>query len=163
MGYAVLRVGLRGSECNQPDFYNAGQTEDVEMLLKNPTIQQFKYKFLVGFSLGGHIGLTLATSNKSDLVNGVVSVCAPLDLSKTQEWLDRKTVNLYRNHCLDGLKRTLRAVKRVASRRNIPLAVHWEKLDQIRSIRDWDTHVVCPRFGYETVDAYYDSVSIDRI
>ena len=52
MGYAVLRVGLRGSECNQPDFYNAGQTEDVEMLLKNPTIQQFKYKFR-GFSLEG--------------------------------------------------------------------------------------------------------------
>ena len=67
--------------------------------------------------------------------------CAPLDLLKTQEWLDRSTVNLYRNHCLDGSS-VLYAVKRVASSRNIPIAVHWEKLDEIRSIRDWDTHMV---------------------
>ena len=85
-----------------------------------------------------------------------------MDLLKTQEWLDRSTVNLYRNHCLDGLKRTLRAVKRVASSRNIPIAVHWEKLDEIRSIRDWDTHMVCT-VRCETVDAYYNSVSIDRV
>ena len=160
LGHGVLRMGLRGAEGHQPDFYHAGLTTDLEMVLSTPPVRQFKRCFIVGFSLGGHVALTLAANEKIEGVSGVVSVCAPLDLRACQVWLDRSPINFYRKHCLDGLKRTLRAVRTMADQKGLTIPVDWSRLNAIKTIYDWDDAMVVPRFGFGSVEAYYDRISV---
>ena len=116
--------------------------------------------YVVGFSLGGHIALTVCSSENATLADGFISVCAPLDLKACQLNLDRARVNVYRRHCLKGLKRTVRAALKHAQSKGIDLPIDAKRIQNIRTIHEWDARIVVPRFGFDSVDHYYETVSV---
>ncbi|MEE2789816.1 MAG: alpha/beta fold hydrolase [Myxococcota bacterium] len=159
-GQSILRVGLRGSDGAQPDIYHAGLSEDLVHMLRTPTVQAFDEVFVIGFSLGGHIALTVGSDKNAHLADGYISICAPFDLQACQVKLDRAPMNVYRRHCLQGLKRTIRSALNNAKKRGIDLPVQSGMIGRIRTIYAWDEAIVVPRFGFASVEDYYQTISV---
>ena len=154
LGVATLRVSLRGADRSGDDFYHAGLTGDLEAILASPALERFSRRFALGFSLGGHVALRLGALG-SEHLDGVVSVCAPLDLEASCRFIDSRRASPYRHHILRGLREMLRAV---AAHREIPVPL--ERLRAIRTMRRWDSEIVAPRFGFVSAEDYYAQMSV---
>jgi predicted alpha/beta-fold hydrolase len=154
LGYSTLRLALRGADRRGQDFYHAGLTADLRAALASPEASRFRRRFVIGFSMGGHISLRLAAEGDHD-VEAFATVCAPLDLGASCAHIDRRSSFPYRRHVLQGLKEMYREVARTRD---------WATLDDrdlrgIRTIREWDRHTIVPRFGFADPDDYYRSCS----
>lgn len=78
-GRSCLRLCLRGSAGSGEDIYHSGLTADVHAALRDPKFSAYKKVWVIGFSLGGHVALTLATEDGCDpRVRGVTAICPPL-------------------------------------------------------------------------------------
>lgn len=154
-GWSCLRLALRGADGHGEDFYHAGLTEDLDAALRSPVFFGFDRIAILGYSLGGHVALRYATRDPDPRVVGVAAVCAPLDLAPAADHLDRPACTLYRRHVLRGLRELY---GRVAERGPVP--THPLDLEQVDSIREWDSRTVVPRYGFDSVDHYYESQSV---
>jgi predicted alpha/beta-fold hydrolase len=155
-GLAALRLNLRGADEGGSDFYHAGLTADLHGALDGAALSGFREILLLGFSLGGHLVLRAATEPTLDpRVTAVAAVCSPLDLAPCAATLDRPGGWPYRAYLLTGLKRIYR---RVASRRQVPLAV--QRAERIRFLVEWDERIVAPRFGFAGAWDYYRQASV---
>jgi len=159
LGYAVLRLALRGATGVATDFYNAALTAGLHAALDDPRITRYAHRYVMGFSLGGHLALRYATEIADDSALKVVGVCPPLSLEGCQINLDRAPVNIYRRHCLAGLRRTVRDSALNAQRLGQTLDVDVSALDAIKTFRQWDGQVVAKRFNYDGADDYYARAS----
>lgn len=159
-GVSVLRLSFRGADGQTPDFYNAALTRAIHEAMACATFDGYHRRFILGFSLGGHLSLRFATETDHPAVCGVAAVCPPLDLGGCQVAFDTPRINLYRSHCLAGLRRTVRAAETRARRLGRSLGVPIDSLDDIRTIRAWDETIVAPRFGYDGADHYYELASV---
>ncbi|NVB36533.1 alpha/beta fold hydrolase [Pseudenhygromyxa sp. WMMC2535] len=143
-GHASLRISMRGAGESGPDFYHAGLSADLTTLLADPSLERFRRVFVIGFSLGGHVALHLGwAADRDPRIAGIVTVCAPLDLTRNATALDRPRAWLYRRHVLSGLEEVYRKVHG-ASRR-------------FDSIHHWDREVIVPRWGFADVRDYWES------
>ncbi|MEE2755126.1 MAG: alpha/beta fold hydrolase [Myxococcota bacterium] len=158
-GISVLRLALRGADQRAPDFYNAAFIDDVRTALSDPEMARYGRRYLIGFSLGGHVSLWAALKLER-CIAGVVAICPPLDLKQCQTVLDSPTINVYRSHCLKGLKRTVRAAKKRADNLGYELNIDLDCLNQIKTIYQWDDLVIAPRFGYRDASDYYERCSV---
>lgn len=154
-GWSSLRLGLRGSDCNGHDFYHAGLTADVEAAIASPELAGYRTIFLLGYSLGGHISLRLATRPLPERVRAVAAICSPLDLALTSEAIDAPQGWLYRTYVLSELRKVYAAVAR---HRSVPTPMSIVR--KIRTIRQWDRHTVVLRHGFFGVDDYYSRMSV---
>jgi predicted alpha/beta-fold hydrolase len=111
--------------------------------------------FVLGSSLGGHVTLRFAVDAPAEKVAGVATVSAPLDLDLASKWFDRPVCDLYRRNMLGALNDIY---ENVARRRPVPTPVIVAR--RIRKIREWDTKIVAPRFGFRDAEHYYQSVSV---
>jgi len=159
-GFSVLRFSFRGANGEAPDFYNSVLTRDLHAAMGSPAFARYNRRFIVGFSLGGHLALRFATETAHPSVYGVAAVCPPLDLAGCQVALDAPRINLYRDHCLEGLRRTVRGADARARALGRDLGVSVETLSKIRTIRAWDDEIIAPRFGYADADDYYAQASV---
>lgn len=110
---------------------------------------------MVGYSLGGHLALTHALAPSDPRLRAVASVCAPLDLSAAGAAIDHPRAAVYCGHVLSGLKQIY---TEVARRRPVPTPL--ASVLRVRTIRAWDRLAVVPRFGFASVDDYYQRVSV---
>ena len=110
---------------------------------------------VLGYSLGGHVCLWLATQPGDRRISAVATVCPPLDLDATADHIDGAGLALYRRHLLRGL---VRGYRQVARRREMaePLA----EVVEATGIRRWDELAVVPRFDFADVDDYYRRASV---
>jgi predicted alpha/beta-fold hydrolase len=136
------------------DIYYAGMVEDLRAAIATPEVQRYDSIYLVGFSLGGHMVMRYAL-DPDPAVRAVAAVCAPLDLRASCHHIDLAPQAVYRRHLLTGLKAGASAVE---SRRGVRLAKF--DLQDIRLIREWDEHVVAPRFGFKDANEYYEKASV---
>ncbi|HSM13685.1 MAG TPA: alpha/beta fold hydrolase, partial [Thermoanaerobaculia bacterium] len=155
-GFACLRLNLRGAD-GAPDFYHAGLTADLDRVLSAPELASHGPRFLVGFSLGGHVALRWASERHEEAVAGVVAVCAPLDLDRGATALDASGTWLYRGYLLRGLKRFADGVERRAPQL---VAAPRPERRRVRGIREWDGLVVAPRWGFASAQDYYARASV---
>ena len=148
-GIAVHRFNMRGcggTEALSITSYHAGQTSDVLHLLQERKRQSGLPLFLVGFSLGANVSLKLAGElgeSASELLAGVASVCAPIDLSACADALQLPGNRLYQNRFLERLK--ARIVRR---NQQAPEMYTLEHLPKINTIREFDDHYTGPLFGF---------------
>jgi predicted alpha/beta-fold hydrolase len=143
-GLATLRLSLRGAGNSSPDFFHAGLGSDVAAAISDPSLARHPRVFVMGYSLGGHIAAHLALrSSKDPRLAGIIMVCAPLDLARNVELLDRPSGWLYRRFVLNSLELGHARVHGHSPR--------------FRSIRDWDAMTVVPRYGFESVEQYWSS------
>jgi len=152
-GWASLRIFLRGADGQEADLYHAGLASDLGAAIDSPQLQRFERILIVGFSLGGHTALRYAL-DPSPRVRAVTAVCSPLDLRASGVAIDRRRATPYRTHVLDQLKS---AYRRVALRQRIASLA---TIDAVQKIREWDSKLVVPRFGFDDVDDYYDRMAV---
>lgn len=154
VGAAVLRIELRGGGLDPRGLYHAGLLSDFEAILDSPALREFSRIHVLGYSLGGHLALTLGVDTDDDRIGRVAALCAPLDLAATQRHIDRRRSLPYRVNVLAGLKASY---KMLAARQPVPTP--WSTVKRIQTIRAWDAKIVVPFFGFASVDDYYASVS----
>ncbi|HEX2573925.1 MAG TPA: alpha/beta fold hydrolase [Polyangia bacterium] len=153
-GWSCLRLFLRGADRLGEDFYHAGLVADLEAALRSPELARYRRLFILGYSLGGHVTLHAALEPVDPRLAAVAAVCAPLDLQRGAGAIDRRRATVYRRHVLAGLKEIY---ERVAARRPVPTPV--ERIRRVRTIREWDALTVVPRYGFASVEDYYERMS----
>lgn len=157
MGMACLRLNLRGADRSGEDLYNGGILADLDAALESPALARYDKRYLLGYSLGGHISIRYATISPSPRLDGVAAICCPLDLSLSTAALDDRALKTYLGFLLRSLKK---ATVPIMKRRDLGLSI--EQMQSIQSIREWDEKLIAPRFNYANADAYYADVSARR-
>ncbi|MCB9625050.1 MAG: alpha/beta fold hydrolase [Sandaracinus sp.] len=162
VGVSCLRLNLRGADRKGRDYYHAGLTADLRAALASDELARFRRVYVLGYSLGGHLVLRYASEGVDPRVRAVATNCAPVDLAAGADEIDRPKGAVYRSKVLGGLKEIY---AEVAKRRDVPIPV--AEAERIRTLREWDTRVVAPRFGFSDADEYYATQSagpvLDRI
>jgi hypothetical protein len=153
-GIGCLLLTVRGAAREGADFYHAGQTADIEAALLSPELSDIQHVDLLGFSLGGHMALRVGLEPPPRL-RAIASVCSPLDLDRSAAAIDHPKNLVYRTHILRGLRDIYR---KVSERGDVPTPV--ARIDRVRTIREWDSLTVVPRYGFGSVDDYYGSMSV---
>jgi predicted alpha/beta-fold hydrolase len=156
-GWSYLRVDLRGADGRGEDLYHAGLCRDLAAALSHPQCAFATRVFVIGFSLGGHVSLRLASEPGDPRLAAVVAVCAPLDLARAAAVIDAPRKWVYRMHVLQALLASYRAV---AARRGDRLPTPLREVEAVRTIRDWDRLVVVPRHGFASVEDYWAQASV---
>ncbi len=154
-GLGCLRLGLRGTDRSGVDFYHAGLTHDLSSALASPALAEVRRIYLLGFSLGGHTSLRFALAPSDPRVRAIASLCAPLDLHAGSRAIDTAKAWPYRRYLLDGL---LEIYEQVAARGAVPTPLAIAR--RITTMREWDAKTVVPRFGFNSADDYYSSMSV---
>jgi predicted alpha/beta-fold hydrolase len=154
LGLACLRLNLRGADGSGEDFYHAALTADLHAALASPELARFTDIYVLGYSLGGHLTLCLATEPCDPRVRAVAAVCSPIDLARSAWAIDQPGRAPYRHYVLRKLKA---CYAQVAQRRELPTPV--SRVLQVRSIREWDACAVVPRHGFASTEDYYAQAS----
>lgn len=150
-GYRVLRLNLRGSGqgihfAQRP--YHAGLSHDILQVIhilkkqipESPLV-------LIGFSLGGNVVLKLLGElgeRAVPLVEKAITICVPIDLAQTMEFLSQPFNQLYHYYYVSRLRE-------IGSR--------WIGKQTIRSILDFDNLVTASQWGYSDAFDYYSQCS----
>lgn len=153
-GSAALRLCVRGADRSGEDLPHAGLTADLHAAAASEALARFRRIDFVGFSIGGHTSLLLATETEEPRVGAVAAICPPLDLAACQRHLDRPGLYLYRRHLLDGLREIHAAV---AARRPVPVPP--AAAAKLGTFRAFDEAIVAARHGYASADDYYARAS----
>lgn len=160
-GMASLRLALRGADGSGADVYHAGMADDVRAALASPELARFEHVVVIGFSLGGHVVLTAARDAALDpRVRAVAAVCPPLDLEATVRAIRRLDRRHYEAHVLRSLVRQHDAVAARAAREGRPHFSNAERVRRVRTIREWDELVICPRYGHPDARTYYERTTV---
>lgn len=154
-GYAALRLSLRGADRSGDDIYHGGLADDLRAALTAPAFDRYSRKFVIGYSLGGHIALRAALDLDVSELLGVAAVCSPLDLEVAQRNIDAGPLGIYREYLLRELRQLYRAVCR---RGGAPTPL--DRITRVRSLREWDALTVVPRFAFDDVRDYYRRASV---
>jgi predicted alpha/beta-fold hydrolase len=152
---ACLCINLRGADGLGEDFYHAALTADLHAALASPELAPYRDLYVVGFSLGGHLALRLATEAHDARLRAVAAICAPLDLQRSQAALDARRRLAYRQYVLRRLKASYVAV---AARR--ALRIPLDRVLRVNEIWEWDELTVVPRFGFGNPAEYYRRASV---
>jgi uncharacterized protein len=154
-GISCLRLNLRGCDRRSGDFYHAGLTADLHAALASEDLASYRRIYALGYSLGGHVALRLATEEADPRLAAAAAVCSPLDLALSQREIDLPSRWVYRRYLLASLNDLYAAV---AARRAVLLPV--EEAVRLRTLREWDDRIVAPRFGFAGADDYYARASV---
>jgi predicted alpha/beta-fold hydrolase len=152
---SCLRLNLRGCDRRSGDFYHGGLTADLHAALASEELSSYRRVWVVGYSLGGHVVLRLATEEADPRLAAVAAVCAPLDLGLSQREIDAPARWVYRRYLLSSLNDLYAAV---AARGRVPLPA--AAAARIRTLREWDDRIVAPRFGFADAGDYYVRASV---
>lgn len=158
-GYHVIRMNMRGcgdSLALCPRLYNAGLTPDLVAVANwlAPRVSRFS---VAGFSLGA--GLTLLTLARErhripDTWVGAVAVCAPLDMSRCADALERRGNWIYQSRFTQSLCQSYRSRQRLS-----PERYEYGRERGIKTLRQFDDVVTAHYGGYRDAEDYYRSVS----
>lgn len=157
-GLSCLRINLRGCDRRSADFYHAGLTADLHAALAAEDLAAYRRVYVLGYSLGGHVVLKLATEAGDPRLTAVAAVCAPLDLALSQKDIDAPAVWIYRRYLLASLNAIYAAAAAREPRWRLPVTV--EEALRIRTLREWDDRVVAPRHGFADAADYYARASV---
>ena len=154
-GWAVVRVNLRncgGTEALATTFYNAGQSDDADAVLRAIEDKGLPRPYvLLGFSLGGNIALLYAgRSGSACRADGVCGVNPPVDLSACIDAMEKPGNALYHAYFTRNLCAQLRRIRLV---RTVPGPVATPA--GIGGVRGFDDAFTAPDAGFASAAAYY--------
>jgi predicted alpha/beta-fold hydrolase len=168
-GFNVVRLNQRNcgrTEHLSTTLYHSGLSEDpaavVEELFEHDGLQSIG---VIGYSLGANLALRMAGVYGDAAPPALRSVCAvspPIDLVRAAEEIERPANAIYHRDFLRDLK--ARMQRKAAL---FPDRYSVERLDRIRTIREFDNRYTAPHFGFRDADDYYRRASaiavVDRI
>ena len=167
-GYNALRLNLRGAGKGHDlarSSYHAGRADDLyhvinQMAQARPDLPLF----LCAYSLGGTMAVNVASRfTMPDNVKAVASFCAPLDMVASAIQFHAPRNRLYNRHFTNRLiKLTMARFARDES--IMPAGLTPSRLQNIKSVREFDDLFTSQIAGYRDADDYYRGTSaIDRL
>lgn len=157
-GLSCLRLNLRGADRQGEDVYHAGLTADLRAAVESEVARSYRRVWVLGYSMGGHVGLRLAVEEKGGSVAAVAAVCPPIDLQATARLLDSPSRWPYRTYLL----RQLSEIYSEVARRHAD-GPPVEDVAAARSFVEFDSLVVAPRYGFRDAQDYYQQVSVGPV
>ncbi|UXP33037.1 alpha/beta fold hydrolase [Reichenbachiella agarivorans] len=143
--------GCSGEPNRQPKFYHSGATSDLHEVVSYVLQQDFKEVALSGFSLGGNLTLKFLGEYEQDArVTAAAVFSVPLDLAGCAREIDKRHNVLYSKRFLKSLKEKVRCKSDL-----IKDMVDMAKIEQSKSVYEFDNYLTAPIHGFGTADNYY--------
>ncbi len=182
-GFAVLRLNLRGADPGRHlagGTYSAKCSSDLEPVIQRArelckelrTQEDIKENSTlpllgVGISLGGTILLNACLDLKNisleyqHLLDGLVCISSPLDLDKCSSSIEKPRNSIYQYWLLFRLVRQTLAdpFEMNPLERKLLMDKNQFGFRRINSIRQFDSVITAPRWGFSDVDDYYQRAS----
>ncbi len=154
-GFTVLRLNLRGAGPSRAlcrGQYYAGRSQDLRALLPLLPAELTRNGIAaVGYSLGGAMLLKyLGEEGATTPIRAAASVCAPIDLAATCDYMLRPRNIVYHRHILGQMKRDATGEGAAVS------AKERAAILSSKSIREYDEVFIAPRHGFAGADDYYE-------
>lgn len=138
-------------------MYHSGETTDAAFVLERlDEIYPGRPVYMVGFSLGGNVTgklLGQAGDDAPEHVKGAAIVSAPYDLVASGKHMDSTISRYYVLYFL----RTL-IPKAIEKEKQYPGCVDIERVKQVRSFAEFDTHATAALHGFNDSHDYYTKV-----
>jgi predicted alpha/beta-fold hydrolase len=164
-GFNVVRLNQRncgGTERLAATLYHSGLTHDADVVLREVGSRDGITRAVVaGNSLGGNLALKLAGDygdTAPSILRGVAAVSPVLELAACVDALERPQNVVYQWNFVRGLKARMRRKHQCFPDR-YPL----DRLDTIRSVREFDELYTAPHFGFLSAADYYHRASAMRV
>jgi predicted alpha/beta-fold hydrolase len=164
-GFSAVLLNQRncgGTESLCSSLYHSGLTHDADVviqeLVRRDGVQQV---VVAGYSLGGNLALKLAGDygeTPPPQLRGVCAVSPVLELDACVRSLERRPNIIYQWNFVRGLKARMRRKSVHAPGR---FAV--DRLDDVRTVRQFDEIFTAPHFGFLNAEDYYRRASAMRV
>lgn len=157
--------GCSGEPNNLLHIYNGGSVDDLDTVVNFCAQNAYEEIVLIGFSMGGNQILNYL-GNPSHCINSKVQASVvfsvPCDLVGAAKAIDRPSNSIY----LINFMRTLRE-KVVQKHETFPDLVDMERLNEIKTFKDFDEVYTAPWHGFKNALDYWEKSSsiqyLDRI
>jgi predicted alpha/beta-fold hydrolase len=164
-GFNVLLLNQRncgGTERLAAGLYHSGLTADADHVIREVAAVDGVQHFIVaGYSLGGNLALKLAGDYGAELPPQLRAICAVspvMELEACVRALERRQNFFYHWNFVRGLKGRMRR-KAACFPEQFPI----DRLDAIRSVREFDEIYTAPHFGFRDASDYYHRASAMRV
>lgn len=163
-GFSVVLLNQRncgGTESLCDGLYHSGLTADAAHVIEELGREGINQIVVAGYSLGGNLALKLAGEYGAAAPASLKAVCAVspvMELATCVEALERKQNVIYQWNFVRGLKARMRR-KAAAHPGRFPL----DRLDVVRTVRQFDEYFTAPHFGFNGASDYYHRASAMRV
>ena len=164
-GFNVIRLNQRncgGTEKLTPTLYHSGLSGDIRaVLVELLERDRLPEVFAAGFSMGGNLVLKMAGEWEDaapPCLRGFVAVAPSVHLAACADAIAEPQNFLYEWHFVHRLKRRMRYKASLFPDR-FPL----DRLDQVRTLRDFDDTVTARFCGFRDAEDYYARASASRV
>ena len=144
-------------------LYHSGLSSDPAAVIRELTeIDRLPAVVVVGYSLGGNLGLRLAGTTPPGTLRAVCAISPTMDLARCVDALERRQNAIYQWNFVRNLKLRMRRKAHV-----LPGTFNLDALDRIRTVREFDDAYTAPHHGFRDAADYYHRASslrvVDRI
>lgn len=164
-GFNVILLNQRncgGTEAIAAGLYHSGLTADADHVIRELAATDGISRIVVaGYSLGGNLALKLAGDYGDappPALRGVCAISPVMELETCVEALERKQNYAYQWNFVRGLKNRMRR-----KAQHFPERFSLDRLDAIRTVREFDEHYTAPHFGFRNASDYYHRASAMRV
>jgi hypothetical protein len=164
-GFNIIRLNQRncgGTEQLAAGLYHSGLTHDAGVVLREVAERDGIQQVVVaGYSLGGNLALKLAGEYGAAPPPQLLGVCAVspvLELDACVRALERPQNAVYQWNFVRGLKARMRRKDRC-----FPGRFPVERLQEVRTVRQFDEVFTAPHFGFAGAGDYYHRASAMRV
>ena len=144
-------------------LYHSGLSSDPAAVIRELSeVDRLPAVVVVGYSLGGNLGLRLAGTTPPGTLRAVCAISPTMDLARCVDALERRQNAIYQWNFVRNLKRRMRRKARVLAG-----TFNLDALDRIRTVREFDDAYTAPHHGFRDAADYYHRASslrvVDRI
>ena len=163
-GCNVVRMNMRncgGTDALSPTLYHSGLSGDAKAVLQWLIQRGCRRVVLAGYSMGGNLVLKAAGelgAGAPDALIAVVAVSPPMDLGDSADALHHWSNRIYERRFLRNLLKRYRRKVRL-----YPAVFDGARAAKVKSIRDFDQHVMTPYCGFAGADDYYTRAAAARV
>lgn len=139
-------------------FYHSGETTDLGLTIDHLSSSYPDAQLvLAGVSLGGNV-LLKYLGERGDSVSprilAAAAISVPYDLGRAADHIDKGFAKVYQRSFIRSLQS-----KAIAKLDHFPDLVPRERIQSIRSMRDFDNSLTAPLHGFRDADDYYSKSS----
>jgi predicted alpha/beta-fold hydrolase len=163
-GFSAILLNQRncgGTEHLAETLYHSGLTHDADRVIAEIVGEGIDRIVVAGYSLGGNLALKLAGDYGDAPPPALRAVCAVspvLELGACVRALERRQNVAYQWNFVRGLKARMRR-KALTHPGRFPVT----RLDEVRTVRQFDEVFTAPQFGFDGADDYYHRASAMRV
>ncbi len=163
-GFNVILLNQRncgGTESLAAGLYHSGLTADADFVMREIAAEGVREFVVAGYSLGGNLALKLAGDYGNappPYVRAVCAVSPVMELELCVRALERRQNVVYHWNFVRGLKGRMRRKHAC-----FPGRYAIDRLDRIRSVREFDEVYTAPHFGFLGASDYYHRASAMRV